>query len=134
MLAVFALGADSVDSVGWRIKAAYGAIQLPGVSDRFLTPRPDSAKSRPVISREEQELLSRCRCPVCCEYERVGWQRRLLDASFTARMLHNAWVFLKEVESFRKAILRGTVGAYTRRRLGRTHRFARVLLDGHFEG
>ena len=32
---MFALGVDSLDSIGWRLKAGYGAVQLPGFGDRF---------------------------------------------------------------------------------------------------
>jgi 7-cyano-7-deazaguanine tRNA-ribosyltransferase len=30
-------GADSVDSSSWRTKAAFGAIQLSGIGDRYYT-------------------------------------------------------------------------------------------------
>jgi hypothetical protein len=63
----------------------------------------------------------------------------LLDASFTARMLHNAWVFLKEVESFRKAILKGTGDSHIRRRLAANRSelakdFVAEQYDGELDG
>ena len=36
---MYSVGTDSLDSTGWRIKAAYGMIQLPGVSDRHVKTR-----------------------------------------------------------------------------------------------
>ena len=39
MQLAYAAGANSIDSVGWRLKAAHGAVQMVGLSDRFLSPR-----------------------------------------------------------------------------------------------
>ena len=127
ILAVFSLGADSVDSVAWRLKAAYGAIQIPGTSDRFLSPRPNSSKSRKVLHEREEDLLAKCCCPVCRNYRTLGWQKRHLDSSFEARALHNAWVFLEEVKIFRKAIEVGDVQKVIFRRMSRTHRLFRLF-------
>ncbi len=129
VISLFALGADSVDSVAWRIKAAYGAIQLPGISDRFLSARPGSQRTRKVLGGDEAEVLADCRCPVCSEYDSIGWQKRRLDGSFTARTIHNGWTFLQEVRSFRAALLTGSGAAFLRKRLSSTHYFFRLL--GH---
>lgn len=127
ILAMFALGADSVDSVAWRLKAAYGAIQLPGVSDRFMSPRPSSPKNRRVIDEKETQQLARCRCPICVRYEHVGWSKRRLDSDFRSRAIHNAWVYLREVEAFRQKALDGGTGRFLRNRLSKSHRLHGLL-------
>jgi tRNA-guanine family transglycosylase len=126
-LSIFALGADSVDSVAWRLKAAYGAIQLPGVSDRFLSPRPDSRKVRKVITASEEYLLGSCKCPVCSAYKGVAWRKRRLDSSFSSRSMHNGWVFLEEVCSFRSAILKGRGYSFIAKGLASSHRLFSLL-------
>jgi tRNA-guanine family transglycosylase len=84
---MFYIGADSIDTTSWRIKAAFGAIQLPGVGDRHITPR-KRHKHYPTLSREEQKILDECECPAC---KREGLEG--LIRSFTLRALHNAWVY-----------------------------------------
>jgi len=121
-LSVFALGADSVDSVGWRLKAAYGAIQLPGISDRFLAARPDSPKTRRVLNANDDRLLAQCGCPTCESYQSLAWQKRRLDGSFKARCIHNGSVFLKEVTAFRKAVLRSRGNRFIGKNISKSHR------------
>ena len=91
-------GADSVDSSAWRTKAAYGAIQLPGIGDRYITPRKRHKKYRD-LSEKEREILTQCKCPVC---RKEGLEN--LKESFAARAMHNAWTFQKEVEKARELI------------------------------
>lgn len=93
---MFYIGADSVDSSGWRTKAAFGAIQLPRIGDRYITPK-KKHKKYPNLNKEEKEILSDCKCPVCRNHSLVD-----LKNSFELRALHNAWVFQKEVEMARK--------------------------------
>jgi len=95
---MFYAGADSIDSSGWRTKAAYGAIQLPKIGDRYITPRKRHKTYRD-LSENEKEILAQCECPVC---EKEGLEK--LKRSFTARALHNAWVFQKEVQKARELI------------------------------
>ena len=92
---MFYAGADSVDSSGWRTKAAYGAIQLPEIGDRYITPR-KRHKTYRNLSENEKEILAQCECPVC---KKEGLEK--LKRSFAAMALHNAWVFQKEVEKAR---------------------------------
>jgi tRNA-guanine family transglycosylase len=129
ILSMFALGADSVDSVAWRLKAAYGAVQFPGTSDRFLAPRVESVKTRCLLKRNEIPLLAKCRCPVCSQYDTFGWRRRHLDGSFKARTIHNAWVFLREVAAFRAAVTSKRTSVFLAKRLSSTHRFYSVVTD-----
>jgi len=95
---MFYVGADSIDSSGWRTKAAFGAIQLPGVGDRYITTRKKHKKYRD-LSRGEKEILDDCGCPACKHYSLED-----LRKSFELRALHNAWVFQKEVRTARKLI------------------------------
>ncbi len=103
---MFYAGADSVDSSGWRTKAAYGAIQLPGIGDRYVTSRTRHKKYRDV-SEEDKEILASCRCPIC---ESEGLEK--LRISFTSRAMHNAWVYNEEVKKARELIRLGKYEDY----------------------
>ena len=129
VLAIFALGADSVDSVAWRLKSAFGAIQLPGVSDRFLSPRPHSRRVRRVLKGEELNLLAKCNCPVCSRFSHLGWQKRCLDTNFKARTVHNALSSRREVRSFREAVLRGEAATFLSQKLSNSHRLSQLIFD-----
>ncbi|MEM4729637.1 MAG: tRNA-guanine transglycosylase [Thermoplasmata archaeon] len=97
---MFSLGVDSIDSIGWRLKAAYGRIQMPGIGDRYLIKHPNG---RRVINKKEMKALSRCKCPICKDLS-IDKQINILDNSFKKRALHNAWVFIEEQKMFKRAI------------------------------
>lgn len=103
---MFALGVDSVDSMSWRLKAAYGAIQLPGVGDKFISPRGRRKK----LEKEEYKILQKCSCPTC-RGKSLAKRRRSLDNSipstFKARAIHNAFVFEQEERRFKRALKKG---------------------------
>lgn len=104
---MFLAGADSVDSSSWRFKAAYGAIQLQGVGDRYITGK---AKPRyPNLTKEEKEILEKCECPACKQGGIQG-----LKEKFSLRALHNAWVYQKEVQTARQRIEEGTYEEYVK--------------------
>jgi tRNA-guanine family transglycosylase len=105
---MFYAGADSVDSSSWRSKAAFGAIQLPGIGDRYITPR-KRHKPYPQLRGEESRLLDECKCPACRESGFEG-----LRKSFTMRALHNAWVYQKEIEKTRKLVKDGEYEDYVK--------------------
>jgi len=111
---MFALGVDSLDSMGWRLKAAYGVIQLPGVGDRHLTPR--NTKKRPFIKGREKELLAACECPAC---KSKSLEERIQDLNdnFYFRSVHNAWVFLNEQKKFHQALKEGYIKSFIESRL-----------------
>jgi tRNA-guanine family transglycosylase len=111
---MFYAGADSVDSSGWRTKAAYGAIQLPGTADRYITKR-KKHKDYPKLTKEEKRMLDECGCPACKKYSVDGLMR-----SFQLRALHNAWVFQREVELARKLIEENTYEKYVEEILQKT--------------
>jgi 7-cyano-7-deazaguanine tRNA-ribosyltransferase len=103
---MFYCGADMVDSSGWRLKAAYGAVQMPGTGDRWIT-KNHRHKQYPQLSPEEKTLLEMCTCPACKEHGFSG-----LESSFTLRALHNAWVYQKEVEIARRLVNRPAYEKY----------------------
>ncbi len=97
----FALGADSVDSISWRLKAAYGAIQLPGTGDRFVSPK----VGRRGLDKGDFRRLESCTCPTCQDGRLSSRLRHLDNAqkhTFQARAIHNAYVFQQEASRFRE--------------------------------
>ncbi len=111
---MFLIGIDSIDSSAWRTKAAYGAIQLPGIGDRYITSNERSAIKRK-LGRHERELLDNCRCPACRREGLKGLRR-----SFGLRALHNAWVFQQEVNLTRKLKRGSEYEAYAKEILGKS--------------
>jgi queuine/archaeosine tRNA-ribosyltransferase len=113
---LFLAGADSVDSAAWRLKAAYGAIQLPGLGDRFLATKADHSRVRKVLTANCREILSRCACPVC---EDLTLEKRVaqLFRHFEARATHNAYVLVSEVTALRRAKRLGKIADFVLNRL-----------------
>lgn len=99
-------GADSVDSSSWRIKAAHGAVLVPGGYDRFVSPQ----AGRKGLTAEDSDRLAGCQCPIC-EEKPLKMRLRLLDnaeaGTFGNRAVHNAWVVRDVVAQFRYAIREG---------------------------
>lgn len=127
ILALIGAGADSCDSAAWRLKASYGAIQLPGTSDRFLWTKRNSSRSRRVIDAHDIKAISECECSACRSIKTVAGRRSLLGDSFSARAIHNAHVILTEIRSIRAEIRAGTDLEWIKRRLSDTHRFWRLV-------
>lgn len=115
---MLALGIDSLDSIGWRLKAGHGAIQLPGIGDRFLRSRHgrNTVRHRRVIDESEKEILSQCACPTCAELT-LSKRIEVLDQSFEKRALHNAWVYLEEMGEFKHHLKAGGVSEFLVQRL-----------------
>jgi hypothetical protein len=87
------LGFDSVDSSGWRNRAARGIVQLPGSGERVVAALGKWRGRRP--SAGEWDTLRRCRCPACRRYRLEGLQAGELHG-FCCRATHNLWVLLQE--------------------------------------
>ena len=117
---MFALGADSIDSIGWRLKAGYGAVQLPGLGDRFTGNQ--QRKNRTLLKDDEKakEALLECECPVCSEHRNLERRLLALEKSFANRALHNAWVFVQEVQAFRAYANQDKVETFLDGRLARS--------------
>jgi tRNA-guanine family transglycosylase len=96
----FYCGIDSTDTTGYRRGAAYGKIILPGTGWRAVSDR-DRTFGDTRLTPDEKIELSRCRCPVCRE------NQRLLASDWKARAVHNRHVLLREEAKARKMIEEG---------------------------
>jgi len=84
------LGADSTDSAGYRRKAAYGKIILPGTGERYISNRSASFGNSRIEDTLELMWLNKCRCPIC------RGTPRLLIEDWKARAIHNEHVIKQE--------------------------------------
>lgn len=110
---MYSIGTDSLDSTGWRIKAAYGTIQLPGIGDRHPKTRNNG---RRFINNGEKEILAKCQCPIC-KNKNLTQRLDILDESFPSRAIHNAWVFKKEEKDHKIAIKEDKTKPFLEKRL-----------------
>jgi hypothetical protein len=108
------LGIDSVDSSGWRNRAARGIVQLPGSGDRMVANLGKWRGRKP--SKEEREKLRRCRCPACSANGSGGLKADGIGG-FANRATHNLWVLLEEARWLEKHLTADTYRANYRRRL-----------------
>jgi 7-cyano-7-deazaguanine tRNA-ribosyltransferase len=108
------LGFDSVDSSGWRNRAARGIVQLPGSGERLIAGLGNWRGRKP--SSDEWALLKRCKCPACREYGSEGLKARKLHG-FCCRATHNLSVLVEENRWLGKHIAAGTYGKNYKRRL-----------------
>ena len=88
------LGFDSVDSSGWRNRAARGLVQLQGSGDRMVADLGSWRGRKP--SEEEWKQLGECQCPACQKYGLDGIKASAIDG-FCNRATHNLWTLLEEV-------------------------------------
>lgn len=92
------LGARSTDSAGYRRKAAYGKIILPGTGERYLGEtssnfgRTSGLDEDDPKSSRDLALLNRCTCPVCMVNKYQLW------ADWKARAIHNEHVMKQEAK------------------------------------
>jgi 7-cyano-7-deazaguanine tRNA-ribosyltransferase len=108
------LGFDSVDSSGWRNRAARGIVQLPGSGERVVAELGKWRGRRP--SEAEWATLRTCRCPACRRYGAAGLQAGELHG-FCCRATHNLWVLLEENRWLTGRIRAGTYRRTYGRRL-----------------
>lgn len=112
---MFYAGADSLDTSAWRTKAAFGAIQMPGMGDRWVT-NTSRKKPYPKLSKKERQNLENCKCPACKKFGFKG-----LKTEFENRASHNAWVYQKEVEKARKLIKKNQYEQYVEKLMKTTN-------------
>jgi 7-cyano-7-deazaguanine tRNA-ribosyltransferase len=107
------LGFDSVDSSGWRNRAARGIVQLPGCGERLVA---DLGKWRGRVPSDlEWNVLGRCKCPACRVHGVDGLRASRLNG-FCCRATHNLWILLEENRWLAKHISAGTYARnYSRR-------------------
>ncbi len=92
---------DSVDSSGWRNRAARGIVQLPGSGDRSVA---NLGKWRGrALNSIEIDLFRACSCPACCQYQVEGLRMGGM-AGFCNRATHNLWVLLEEARLVREQL------------------------------
>ena len=111
------LGIDSVDSSGWRNRAARGIVQLPGSGDRVVADLGKWRGRRP--SEEEWKVLKRCRCPACSEFGSKGLKRSGIKG-FSNRACHNLYVLLDEARWIDKHLVNESYDQNYQRRLNNT--------------
>jgi len=116
-------GIDSYDSNGWIQKTAYGVIQLPGTSDRYLKKENHNRSylikerklkhSKKVIN--EIAMFMNCSCEACHPYNPESWKEKdwkLKQQDFTGRSqeakllrgIHNVSLYQDELLKIREAI------------------------------
>jgi queuine/archaeosine tRNA-ribosyltransferase len=107
------LGINSVDSSGWRNRAARGIIQLPGSGERLVADLGNWRGRQP--SRNEWKCLRACGCPACRAYGIKGLKASKMHG-FCCRATHNLWVLLEENIWLEQQIAAGTyIENYTQR-------------------
>lgn len=99
------LGIDSVDSSGWRNRAARGIIQQPGRGDRMVANLGSWRGREPTL--EEWDQLARCSCPACTNFGVDGLTSTGL-AGFCNRATHNLDVLLREAAEIDQRLADGT--------------------------
>lgn len=118
------LNLDSVDSSGWRNRAARGMIQLPGSGERMIAELGSWRGRSP--NDTEWEILKKCQCPACLQH---GTEGLTADKSFgfCNRAVHNLWVLLNEIEWIQKQLDQNTYAESYREHLDNT--LYRPLID-----
>jgi len=123
-----ALGIDSMDSSGWRVRAARGVVLVPARGDRSVARLGSWGKREP--SRHERELLGRCRCRSC---RRDGIEHLSAPGAdgFRHRAGHNLSVLLSEARMIRRHLANGDFQEWALRRLRVTtfRRFVKLAID-----
>lgn len=87
------LRVNSVDSSGWRNRAARGLVQLPGCGDRMVAKLGNWRGRSPNL--DEWAVLEKCSCPPCRQCGVEGLQVGGLEG-FSNRASHNLWTLLEE--------------------------------------
>jgi 7-cyano-7-deazaguanine tRNA-ribosyltransferase len=98
------LGINSVDSSGWRNRAARGTVQLPGKGDRMVANLGSWRGREP--NDKEWEILAECQCPACKQYGLDGLKANLVQG-FRNRATHNLWVLLEEARLIEEQLVGG---------------------------
>lgn len=99
------LGVDSVDSAGWRNRAARGIIQLPGRGERIVANLGNWRGREP--DAHEMEMLLACTCPACQQFGFGGLQINGIEG-FCNRATHNLWILLEEARMIDEHLAAGT--------------------------
>lgn len=98
------LGINSVDSSGWRNRAARGIVQLPGTGDRMVADLGSWRGREPDLN--EWKILAECQCPACKKYGLEGLKANLVHG-FRNRATHNLWILLEEARLVQEHLIAG---------------------------
>jgi 7-cyano-7-deazaguanine tRNA-ribosyltransferase len=96
---------DSLDSSGWRNRAARGIVQLPGRGDRMVANMGSWRGREP--SEEEWAMLRACLCPACQQYGIEGLKVAGIEG-FCNRATHNLATLLNEARWIEEHLSQGT--------------------------
>jgi len=96
----FYCGIDSTDTAGYKRKAAFGKIILPGRGDRHIG-RSDATWGTTKLRDDERLLLEKCGCPICRENPANLW------CDWKARAIHNKYVLQTEEKKARELLTEG---------------------------
>jgi queuine/archaeosine tRNA-ribosyltransferase len=115
--AVFAFGADSADSIGWRQAAGFGSVFLPLKSQRLVSWNRTSRPPRKMLDEADLEQLRECACPICGRRPSLSARLSALRQGFHNRAIHNAWTLCNQYRHWPhsrsamvEAVARGTLG------------------------
>jgi len=118
------LGINSVDSSGWRNRAARGIVQLPGTGDRMVANLGSWRGREP--SAQEWKKLAKCECPACRMYGLDGLKASLVHG-FRNRATHNLWTLLEETRLIQQHLIDSTYEEWYKVHLDNT--LYRPLID-----
>lgn len=124
---------DSVDSSGWRNRAARGIVQLPGSGDRMAAKLGSWDGRMP--SQEEWQKLGSCRCPACRQFGTAGLKADKIFG-FCNRATHNLWVLLEENRRVQQRLKKGTYATWYERHLNNSIYLPLIqqILNHHLPG
>jgi 7-cyano-7-deazaguanine tRNA-ribosyltransferase len=115
---------DSVDSSGWRNRAARGIILLPGKTERTISEL-GSWHGRK-LDEEDEKALTTCDCPACLKFGIEGLKLSGTNG-FSNRATHNLWVLLQENKWIQEKMTDGSYSDLYKERV-QTSSY-RLLLD-----
>ena len=95
------LGIDSTDSAGYRRKAAFGQIVLPGTAERYVGNNTAKFGGGVSLKRKDLKKLQECDCPVCRVNQDILWD------DWKSRAIHNDHVMKNERKLAKKLIKKG---------------------------
>jgi len=99
------LDVDSVDSSGWRNRAARGIVQMPGRGDRMVANLGSWRGREP--DEDEWGILASCSCPACRQFGIEGLKASRMHG-FCNRATHNLWTLLDEARQIEAHLTDGT--------------------------
>ena len=111
------LGMDSVDSSGWRNRAARGVVQLVGSGDRVVAKLGKWRGRHP--DDTEWATLASCPCPACQQFGLDGLKASGLEG-FCNRATHNLWTLLEEARQIEHHLCDKTYKSWYRSHLNNT--------------